>query len=405
MKKMICSAVCVVAVSLVLIGASDASKWEGAASVDAAGDLPDKGYYVATNSLPRNTVVEITNLATGKSIQAMVAAGLDNPGGLLTVLSPDVAKAIGLQAKSIGRVSMIQTKDLLAISPSSTRGINPTGESGDGPDADTPLTEPAAGTPSRDNGRLPEPDGAWEGGGYVYNDDTVLEPIPGRELAYASSPAARPAEPDALGAMPEPRPRQAAPEGPFPLDGLDIALVPGEEQPPEEMVWSLPHEREIPPLPDVPHGDSGAFMGDEVLGIDPSQIIAAIDESAGDAPFDTSFEPALIIAAVPPAEKPQVDEGTPGLIQEFSVPMISSLETGMYYLQLGAYRKPESVESELKRIGKSYPSYLLTIQPGGNPERPLYRILFGPLNHGESGALLQRFRGSGWADAYIRQGS
>jgi cell division septation protein DedD len=84
----------------------------------------------------------------------------------------------------------------------------------------------------------------------------------------------------------------------------------------------------------------------------------------------------------------------------FSVPLISELEKGKCYLQLGAFTRPESVESALSRIGQTYP---LTVQAAGNPEQPLYRVLLGPVNLGESGALLQRFKGNGYQDAFIRQ--
>jgi cell division septation protein DedD len=82
------------------------------------------------------------------------------------------------------------------------------------------------------------------------------------------------------------------------------------------------------------------------------------------------------------------------------VPLIASLEKGKYYLQLGAFSRPESVESAIAAIDKTYP---LAVQNGGNSEKPLYRILVGPLNLGESGAALQRFKGSGYKDAFVRK--
>jgi hypothetical protein len=80
--------------------------------------------------------------------------------------------------------------------------------------------------------------------------------------------------------------------------------------------------------------------------------------------------------------------------------VISSLEKGKYYLQLAAYTLPELVEDELARIDSFYPR---AIQETGNPEKPLYRILIGPVNLGESGALLQRFKTSGYRDAFVRK--
>jgi cell division septation protein DedD len=85
---------------------------------------------------------------------------------------------------------------------------------------------------------------------------------------------------------------------------------------------------------------------------------------------------------------------------EFSAPVIKVLEKGKYYLQLRAYTRADLAQSELARLGNTYP---LAVQPGGNPDRPFYRILIGPMNLGESNALLRRFRGNGYQDAFIRQ--
>jgi hypothetical protein len=84
----------------------------------------------------------------------------------------------------------------------------------------------------------------------------------------------------------------------------------------------------------------------------------------------------------------------------FSAPLISTLEKGMYYLQLRAYSRTELVQAELSRLGDAYP---LAVQAGGSPEKPLYRVLVGPVNLGESSALLRRFKGSGYGDAFVRQ--
>ena len=109
------------------------------------------------------------------------------------------------------------------------------------------------------------------------------------------------------------------------------------------------------------------------------------------------------VAAIPPeniVEPPSQPEVAAPVESIFSVPVISALEQGKYYVQLGAFNRAEVVEDELVRIGKSYP---LTIQSGGTDEKPLYRILLGPLNLGESGAILQRFKSIGYRDAFLRR--
>lgn len=78
------------------IGLMGASIWEGAAAMAAGGELPEKGYYIATNSFPRNTMVDVVNLENGKTLRAIVVGGVDTPG-LLGILSREAATAIGLE--------------------------------------------------------------------------------------------------------------------------------------------------------------------------------------------------------------------------------------------------------------------------------------------------------------------
>jgi hypothetical protein len=86
--------------------------------------------------------------------------------------------------------------------------------------------------------------------------------------------------------------------------------------------------------------------------------------------------------------------------EAFSVPVISRLDKDKYYLHLGAYTRVELAEAALSRIEEFYP---LVVQTGGTFEKPLYRILLGPVNLGEGGALLQRFKRGGYRDAFLKQ--
>ncbi|MDR1025642.1 MAG: septal ring lytic transglycosylase RlpA family protein, partial [Treponema sp.] len=131
--------------SLSLIGAS---VWEGAAALAPRGDLPEEGYYAATNSFPQNTVVDITNLETGRSIRAIVSSGLNTPG-LLAVLSPDAAGRIGLGTKTIGRIRMTQPEDPIAFSRF-TEGLVASGDPDYDPAAMLAVEQNAA--------RAPEPE-------------------------------------------------------------------------------------------------------------------------------------------------------------------------------------------------------------------------------------------------------
>ncbi|MDR2537335.1 MAG: hypothetical protein LBC46_03410, partial [Treponema sp.] len=115
---------------------------------------------------------------------------------------------------------------------------------------------------------------------------------------------------------------------------------------------------------------------DRVATPDPSSFVAPITatpQQSASSLMDTSA------FVAPIAVTPQRKSGT----SLFSIPTIASLEAGQYYLQVIAYNRLEQVESAVSNIGRAYP---LTVQSAGTSENPIYRLLIGPLNLGESGA-------------------
>jgi hypothetical protein len=189
-------------------------------------------------------------------------------------------------------------------------------------------------------------------------------------------------------------------------DEYDIALVPAEKRPPAERgTVTIPPEAEIPPISNSPKSvTSGLSPEGEIPPV--SNNLSGTSGRNGSSYLD----PALAIA---PLENGQSRNATPssssGLVQgsRFSVPLITTLEKGKYYVQLVAFSKTELIEPELSKIGRSYPLAIQIYEnpPKGSREHPLYRILLGPMNLGESGAMLQRFKGIGYTDAFVRQGS
>ncbi|MDR3337043.1 MAG: SPOR domain-containing protein [Treponema sp.] len=495
----------VLLVPLLIMGAS---VWEGAGAVSLNGELPDEGYYVATKSFPRNTVVDVTNLETGQTIRVIVAASMDSPG-LLAVLSRDAAGAIGLHSRSIGRIRMSMPSDPVAFSRF-TDEVNSSGDPDFDPMARIAAADAAGISPkqygdprsealSRENsaadtqGKPPEKPGA-EAKKNVPEKEKSIPPnpaaqdlivdLPGNESPpagkdsaasgekYGYTPApnvvegylpATPAAPPAAATPPPPPPapkkeaavqqtpprREPASEKPAveiqpPVQApAQAALVPAEQRPPLSSPAGLPNDAEIAPLSENP-----ANFYDESDSINEDLIIPSLDSyysgnpvqeataypaypaepvlepvipsigprkagpetvSAPDpespVPRATVKPPAQTAGPVPHATTAPPDAALPpgssaGRDLAFTVPRISKLERGKYYLQLGAYSLPELVENELSKISTVYP---LVVQEEGRGGKQIYRILIGPVNPGESGALLQRFKGSGYRDAFIRK--
>jgi len=262
-------------IGISLFALVSASVWEGAAELSL--DLPETGLFIATNSLPINTVVDVTNLENGKFARLVVSSGL-NSSGYLALLSRDAASALGIDRGSLSRIRLSQNPDPLAFSRFNI-----------------------------DYGISSE-----------YTEYTLI--------------------PDRL------RP----PEGGPALDPTQFITSAG-------------------PRPQSTSASSE-------LTIDPSLII----------------EPVRVIPDVPP-------------ISTFSAPVISAMEKGMYYVQVAAYRNPESVEYEItRRIDKNLPVAIMIINPEGGGE-PVYRILIGPLDYAQSGTILERYK-TMFPDAFVWQG-
>jgi hypothetical protein len=480
MKKL-SLAVTAVVIAILCTGASI---WEGSAAVSIGGELPEGGYYAATKSFPRNTVVDITNLETGKSVRAIVAAGLDSPG-LLAILSKDAAEIIGIQNRSIGRIRMTMPSDPIAFSRF-TEGFNPNGDPDYDPRAAIAAASPrqAPQTPRQPlipsekaaapGGTQPEwgvPEPAFPAAARAADTPSravraVNDPIipadtssPAEKVLWpweippASGPQNRPAEtppvppqkppagpaaapslalkPEAVKPVETPKyppsePAYRPPAADRPDNAIAyerrpelspkqtrentarsaIVLEPAEARPPQPYTV-LPLNSEItpikPPPPAAANPPKTAQSGNTVQ-IPERDIIPGITEAAP-VPRTKPEKP------VQPPKVETVRNDTAGAAIEkpvltqaagtrFSAPLISALEKGMYYLQLRAYSKPDLVQAELSRLGSAYP---LAVQAGGSQENPLYRILVGPVNLGESSALLQRFKGNGYKDAFVRQ--
>jgi hypothetical protein len=169
----------------------------------------------------------------------------------------------------------------------------------------------------------------------------------------------------------------------------DYTLVPAEDRPPHNSIGGfISPEDIIPPIGTTGRETASASISqipadDFVTPVTPEEADIALTPPEALVPAEEHF-----IAQAPPEERPP-----------FPVAPVSGLEGGKYYVQIAAFNRPELIESALNRIGGHYP---LTIQNAGSDTEPVYRLLLGPLNLGESGAMLQRMKSIGYTDAFVR---
>jgi len=151
----------------------------------------------------------------------------------------------------------------------------------------------------------------------------------------------------------------------------------------------------------TPEPQSEPRIGSGTLTLIPAEerVPSAPPEEATASSKNDAPQVAASKEAPPPVRTAEPTYTSPAEFSPFQAPLISSLERGKWYVQIGVYSRPDNVEDEITRIGTSYP---VAIQNIGNDTSPLFRVLLGPLNQGESGAMLQRFKSIGYSDAFVR---
>ncbi|MDR2793759.1 MAG: SPOR domain-containing protein [Treponema sp.] len=435
----------------VLIGASI---WEGSAKVAPVGVLLATGYYAATNAFPKNTVIIVTNLENGKTTRVTVTATLDNSSysSFLILLSKEAADAIALPESYPGRVRIMEAIDpVTMLSPLENKISN-----GD-PDYDpmalinsdrrnsqvpvVPENAPSSEESPSSNAVVTTPDNYESplAAGDGTNEGTP--PGPSEETAPAVARVSEPAPIEApstaaAGVAPEEHPPPVPPPipSPIPIEKDSLALAEDGERAPIEApsaAAGVALEEQPPPVPPpipspVPieedslalaeDGESAPIeapavnLGDYNLVLVPAErrvpegkdVIISSDEQV--TPISErqeqkqDLDPASFIPAIEDDAAIAAAQAQNSTHMSFSVPIITTMEKSMYYVQLRSYGKPELVESELVKVGKQHNVSVQVTEVSG---RRLYRILIGPVSRSESDQLLQQYKARGWNDAFV----
>ena len=426
------SVVCVIAALCLFVSASP---WEGAAATAPEGELPGNGRYIATNSFPKNTIVDIVNIETNKGTRVIVANGLDSPG-LLAIVSREAAELIGMRPGSVSRIRMTQPSDPVAY-VRFTEGLT-------------------TGIPDYDSGSVV----TEEFVNPAFPSDRAASFDADETMAYDSDPAAPPVapvpdtgypsyvlEPEWSGAasgvksardivdLPDPAAQGKKPEEPKPF-GEPEATVKAEPaaapEVPEKIAESLPEDdykdffekpeeiaeyaetedeyyedgfcEEPEEIAEYP-GEDEYYEDDFLEG--PKEVVEYNIVPADNRPPASIYgiDPAFIIPEVTRAEKPEVVNSTRIITDsrvetDFSIPKKNELSRGSYYVQLVAFDTVESVENSINRIDQNYRQKFQPFVYKDSDQ--LYHVLLGPLNQGESYAVLQRFKSIGYKDAFVR---
>lgn len=102
----------------VLASAAADSGWEGSAVIGRYGTFPSEGYFGASNSFPRNSVVTVTNLQNRRSVDVIITGRVSEPGVFIS-LSRQAAAELAMQQTEPVRVRVrpLETVAVPAIVP------------------------------------------------------------------------------------------------------------------------------------------------------------------------------------------------------------------------------------------------------------------------------------------------
>jgi hypothetical protein len=386
--------------------------WEGAVVAGRYGDFPPAGYYGASNIFPRNSLVNVQNIANGKIVQVIISGGLEDPAFFL-VLSRQASDALGLDRNDTANVR---------VSLAGMAGDPIVQGYSDFPYSDDPEVNPAA--------RAGDANSAME--------KNPLPPgyVPPAASAAPETPAAASAAPE----TPESPPKEPADETPsissrvpidsdedFVIDEGPFAELPEEKPAISERMeankdpgvtedWTIIDEAELASRREEIAPDTGVLPAPG----EPDAEIAAGPETAqpgtsGETEMETiiTMEPAL--PRPPAGDEAPSNETLDSIIAEISetpapaddgewarenLPLVASLPEKSYYLQVASYKNPERVKPVVDSLKTTYPVYPIVVLTGGDA---FYRVMVGPINEDERGLMLHQIRAEGYTDAFLRE--
>lgn len=452
MKRAVTLAIFAVALALIPVTSAWAV-WEGNAGIAAVGEFPGSGLFVRSDMFPKNTVVEIRNLENEKTAKAVVTGSSGVPG-LVAMLSPETADALGMKSGSVARVRI--SVPTVVERPAAGTYVEETAAASEDPDANpaiaataaTAATEAVASTDA-----VAAEDVAAEAteptAVMAETESTATEPIEENEEPAeiaATDETAEPvenAEPEANASIAETVPEVAdAPvdetvpeaaestevvpaivaasesaESDEPVDEPELAIT--NETAPDAAIVPVPEAEAVTALdaaavvaeaaPEAPSDETIVTLvptdalPPEAPSVEPSSI-PLVDAIAGAIPEEPVVIVPEVVAPVavePTPVAPVVTSTAAGVTSTAGLPIIASLAKGSYYIQIGAYADAKNVRSILDKYGKKYP---VAVEKTTNKNGECLKVYIGPVMKDEYGAVLEKFKANGFKDAFVRKG-
>lgn len=405
------------------------SNWQGTAVVGRFGEFPPGGLFASSNAFPLNTMVDVTNTTTGRTVRVIVVSRVSE-SGVFMVLSDDAAEALQVSSGrgAVVRAEPVRLPGMTTVGPNQDLpfhrdpDINPAAVMGD---PNQPFIDPLA----REIAALTLPEDEPE-------EEIVEEIAPEEPVAVAEADAEAEPEPEpkAEAEVPEPAIADVAPVEEDPLQqrlrelaeilqedrlarvpeqappeaGLAPPSVPDIDLPMPTLPVAVLEQPEVPTQPIEPIAVAPTHIPSETeLFLEPAEFRMPDLEPMEDLSQEVRDPPAPEPVPAPPA--PPAPAPTPAVAEPPAVepaadtfPVVQSLQRGAYYVQVAALTSEESVRRAVDRLNGNV-GLPVSVLPLPGQDKPVYRIVVGPLQADERGAALFLLRNQGFRDAFIRQ--
>ncbi len=419
------------------------SNWQGTAVVGRFGEFPPGGLFASSNAFPLNTMVDVTNTTTGRTVRVVVVSRVSD-SGVFMVLSDDAAEALQVSSGrgAVVRAEPVRLPGMTSVGPNQDLpfhrdpDINPAAGMGD---PNRPFTNPLAAEIAALT--LPEEEPEEE---LIVQDEPEAEP----ELDVLEQIAAVDTAPlevlpaddsindplqqrlqeltdllqeDQLTRVPEQAPPEAGlappqiPEIDLPMPILPVAAL---DQPEAPVVEAEEQVRPVEPVglaqpiavaPTHIPSDTELFLEPAEFRIPDLEPMEDLSQEVRDppAPEDQPMVAEQPVALAEPVAPVPATPALPAIAAEpatlpATFPVVESLQRGAYYVQVAALTSEDSVRRAVDRLNGNV-GLPVSVLPLPGQDRPVYRIVVGPLQADERGATLFLLRNQGFRDAFIRQ--
>lgn len=260
---------------------------------------------------------------------------------------------------------------------------------------------------------------------------TESEPVESEEIPESDEFAGERVEDEDLSELPTEKAEEISEEVPTEESVED--KVEDNKEKIEENAEEVPVEEEIPDEKaeeDVPSAipfEEESISADELseLPSEPEKNVVsnAEPETSNEVSSnegDESFEPIVLVPTEsnpPEATKSEKTDEAPkpnenivpktvltenlnkkSLLEKYKVNSLKELESGKYYVQIAVLADETNIKDIISKYAEQYPVVLVPLASGKATQ-----VMIGPLNMDEYGTVLNRFKKSGYKDAFLRK--